>query len=121
MIKNKLQNITAALLLSVALAAPAIVNAQDTTTSGTTAAASATPKAKKAPQPVTGKVASVDKTAKTFKVGTHTFTVSDATKWEGDLTLDTLKEGTRVTVAYTKDGETNNATDVKAAATTKTK
>ena len=113
MIKSKLHTIVAALLLSAAIAAPVSVKAADTAT----ATASATPKKAKATPPVTGKVASVDKTAKTFKVGEHTFTVSDTTKWEGDLTLDTLKEGTKVTVTYTKDGTTNNATDVKAAAT----
>lgn len=117
----KLHIIAAALLVSVALVAPQGLKAQDTTS--TTAAATATPKPKKAKPtpPITGKVVSVDATAKTFKVGTHTFTVTDSTKWEGDLTLATLKEGTKVTVTYTKDGDTYTATDVKAAAAKTTK
>lgn len=113
MIKSKLYTVVAALLLSAAIAAPVSVRAAETAT------ASATPKKAKAAKPtppVTGKVASVDKTAKTFKVGEHTFTVTDATKWEGDLTLDTLKEGSKVTVSYTKAGKDYDATDVKAAA-----
>ena len=122
MTKMKLQNIAAALLLSAALAAPLSVKAADATDT-TPAAATATPKPKKAPkapQPVSAVVSAVDKTAKTFKAGTHTFTVTDSTKLEDDLTLDSLVVGTtKVTVAYTKDGDTNTATDVKAAKSAK--
>ena len=119
----KVKHLLAAILLSAAIAAPLSVSAQDAPAAAATPAATATPKAKKQKSdkvtPITGKVASVDKTAKTFKVGEHTFTVTDSTKWEGTLTLDTLTEGTKVTVTYTKDGANNDATDVKAAASKK--
>jgi hypothetical protein len=117
MIKSKLQNISAALLLTVALAAPLSLNAQDTTTSGSAApaaAATATPKAKKAKStpPINGNVSAVDKTAKTFTVGSHTFTVADSTKFQGG-TFDDLAVGTKVSVKYTVDGANNDATSVK--------
>ncbi len=121
MIKNKLTTIVAALLVSVAFAAPMTMKAADATAAASPAA-SATPKAKKAKTtpPVSGKVAAVDKTAKTFTVGKTVFTVTDATKWDDSLTLDTLVVGTtKVTVTFTKSGDTNTATEVKAQAAKK--
>ncbi len=127
MIKNNLKNIAAALLVTVALAAPMSVKAaDDTTTSGTTAAATATPKAKKPKTlPIKGAVKAVDKTASTFTVGETTLTVSDTTKFSGGK-FDDLAVGTKVTGSYTKDGDKNNAVSVtiakaKASATPKAK
>ena len=125
MIKTKLQQIAAALLVTVALAAPLSLNAADTTTSGA-AAATATPKAKKEKAPatltLTGKVSKVNKDAKTFTVGKHTLAVSDTTKWDEGLSLDSLVvETTKVTVSYTKTGDTFNAVSVKVAKEAKPK
>jgi hypothetical protein len=105
----KVHHILAAVLLSVAFAAPLSVKAADTSS---TATASATPKAKaKAIAPISGKVAAVDKEKKTFTVGKTVFAVTDGTTFTG-VTFDTL-EGATVTVKYTKSGDTNTATSVK--------
>jgi hypothetical protein len=62
--------------------------------------------------PINGKVAAIDKTAKTLTVGEHTFTVTSETRISKDgkpATLDDGAVGEEVTVMYSKtdDGKYN--------------
>jgi hypothetical protein len=111
---------TKAAILAVALAVPAAAFAQGTTAPAT--------KEKKAPatkestkavasHTTSGAVKSVSDTSLVITKGTgkaakdETFTVNASTKKTGDV-----KEGAKVTVAYTMDGTNMVATSIKAAA-----
>ena len=124
--KNKLQNISAAFLAIAALAAPFSLNAADSTSTATTtntpakteasvpaanAAAPAAKTAKVSSLPFKGSVVAIDKTAKTFSIGTkvvRVFAVTDKTKLingKAAATFADLAIGTQVTGAYTKTAD----------------
>jgi hypothetical protein len=66
--------------------------------------------------PLSGKVAAVDKAAKTFKVGETTLQVNDETQYRkqgGGGSLDDVKVGEEVGIYYKKDGDKNIALSVR--------
>jgi hypothetical protein len=111
---------TKAAILAVALAVPAAAFAQGTTAPAATKKAPAAAKESKAAvasHTTSGAVKSVSDSSLVITKGSgksakdETFTVNASTKKTGDV-----KEGTKVTVAYTMDGTNMVATSIKASA-----
>ena len=110
---------TKAAILVAALAIPAATFAQGTTAPAAkkSSAAKETGKAAVASHTTHGTVKSVSDSSLVISAGTgkaakdETFTVNASTKKTGDV-----KDGAKVTVAYTTEGGTMTATSIKAAA-----
>lgn len=122
MIKNKLQNITATLIASVALLAPLGLNAADTATPSNSAAsapakaatspAAKTPAEKKVANiPFRGHVVAVDKSVNTFSIGKKSVRVfavtskTKITKEDAAATFGDLAVGEKVTGSYVKTAD----------------
>jgi hypothetical protein len=110
---------TKAAILAVALAVPAAAFAQGTAATTTAKKAPAAKESTKAvaSHTTSGAVKSVSDSSLVITKGSgktakdETFTVNASTKKTGDV-----KEGTKVTVAYTMDGTNMVATSIKASA-----
>jgi hypothetical protein len=115
-----MRNLMKAAVVAVALAFPAAAFAQGATAAPAqkkSASASAKKAAAVASHTTSGTVKSVSDSSLVISKGTgekatdETFTVNASTKKTGDV-----KEGAKVTVAYTTEGGANTATSIKAAA-----